>query len=380
MAKRDYYEVLGVPRTASPDEVKSAYRRLARQHHPDMNKDNPKAAEEKFKELSEAYEVLVDPERRQRYDQLGFTGVQSDFGPGGFTWQNFTHQGDLEDLLGNSPFLQQFMSSMFGGAAFGVRAPAAGQHVEVALRLPLAAAIQGAHPTIEMPHLGPCPDCRGTGARNGTALETCPECKGQGQVRQVRRQGYTQFITVGPCPKCRGAGRRILDKCPVCHGTGQRRAVRRIEVAVPPGVDNGTVLRVPGQGVEALDGGDSGDLFVRIQLEPHAGIRRDGTDGYAETTVPLATALFGGDVIVRTITGEAALKIPPGTQPERQLRLRGEGFPPLGRTSRGDLYITIHVDLPKSLNGRQKDLLREALGEGASTPRRSSIFGRRGTE
>ncbi|MFZ0699289.1 MAG: molecular chaperone DnaJ [Thermoplasmata archaeon] len=380
MAKHDYYEVLGVARTASPDDIRSAYRRLARQHHPDMNRNNPKAAEEKFKELSEAYEVLADPAKREHYDQRGFSGVEQDFGPAGFTWQNFTHQGDLEDMLGNNPFLQQFMASMFGGGGIAGRAPGVGQHVEVALRLPLSAAVQGARPNIEMPHVGPCPDCRGTGARNGTALETCPECKGQGQVRQVRRQGYTQFVTVGPCPRCRGSGRRILEKCPSCRGSGQRRAMRRIEVTVPPGVDNGTVLRVPGQGVEAPEGGGAGDLFVRIQLEPLPGIRRDGTDAYAETTVPLAVALFGGDVNVRTITGEATLKIPPGTQPERPLRLRGEGFPSFGRLSRGDLYVTVHVELPKSLSGRQKELLHEALGDGASLPRRSSIFGRRGDE
>ncbi len=377
MAKRDYYEVLGIARTAGPDEIKSAYRRLARQHHPDMNRDNPKAAEEKFKELSEAYEVLADPTKRERYDQQGFQGVEKDFGPSGFTWQNFTHQGDLEDMLANNPFLQQFMASMFGGSSgFTGRAPSVAQHIEVTLRLPLASAVQGARPKIELPQLGPCPDCRGTGARHGTALEICPECKGQGQVRQVRRQGYNQFITVGPCPKCRGSGRRIIEKCPTCHGTGQRRSVRRLEVTVPPGVDNGTVLRVPGQGVQTPDGEASGDLFVRIQLEPMAGIRRDGTDAYAETTVPLAIALFGGEVIVRTITGEASLKIPAGTQPERPLRLRGEGFPTFGRTSRGDLYVTVHVELPKSLSGRQKELLHEALGEAGAGARRSSLFGR----
>lgn len=379
MAKRDYYEVLGIDRTATPDGIKAAYRRLARQHHPDMNRENPKAAEEKFKELSEAYEVLADTAKRERYDRQGFSGVEQDFGPSGFTWQNFTHQGDLEDMLGNNPFLQQFMNSVFG-AGFGGRGGGVGQHVEVALRLPLAAAVQGARPTIEMPHVGPCPDCGGTGARNGTALETCPECKGHGQVRQVRRQGYSQFITVGPCSRCHGTGRHIIEKCPTCRGSGQRRSMRRIEVTVPPGVDNGTILRVPGQGVEGADGGESGDLFVRIQLEPLPGIRRDGTDAYAETTVALPTALFGGEVLVRTITGEASLKIPAGTQPERPLRLRGEGFPPFGRTSRGDLYVTVHVELPRSLSGKQKELLHEALGDGATAARRSSIFGRRGGE
>src|SRR5438445_9534569 len=189
MAKRDYYDVLGVPRTAQGDEIKTAYRRLARQYHPDMNKDNPKIAEEKFKELSEAYEVLADAEKRQRYDQMGHAGVQTDFGPQGFTWQNFTHVNDLEDLLGSNPFFEQLLQQGFGGDLFGsarrrrTGVPQRGSDIEVAVHLPLSAAVTGAEPTIEVPHTGRCEDCKGTGAKNGTALETCPECEGRGQIR-----------------------------------------------------------------------------------------------------------------------------------------------------------------------------------------------------
>jgi molecular chaperone DnaJ len=380
MPKRDYYEVLGVAKTATPDEVKSAYRRLARQYHPDVAKENPKAAEEKFKEVSEAYEVLADPEKRRRYDQLGFSGVETDFGPGGFTWQNFTHMGDLEDLLGASPLFQQFFGG-FAGSPFGggrTTSVSRGHDVEMTLRLPLSAAIHGAHPTIEVPHSGPCPDCRGTGARNGTAYETCPECHGQGQVRRVRSQGFAQLLTIGECPRCHGTGRRILEKCPTCSGSGRRNSVERIEVTIPPGVEDGAVLRVPGHGMEGAPGSRTGDLFVQVEFEPAPGFHREGTDLYSETTIPLATALLGGEVTVPTLDGQAVLKVPAGTQPETVFRLRGEGFPRLHGSSRGDLNVTGHVEVPRSLSHREKELLREAFGgERAATPKKESVWRRK---
>jgi molecular chaperone DnaJ len=379
MAKRDYYEVLGVPKSASEDEIKQAYRKLARQYHPDVAKENPKAAEEKFKQISEAYEVLADPEKRRRYDVQGFDAVESDFGPGGFTWQNFTHQGDLEDLLGSSPLFQQLFGA-FGGAYASPRSRITdrGGDVEVAVRLPLSAAVHGATPTLEVPKVGPCPDCHGTGAKGGTAYETCPECGGAGQVRRVRRQGFAQLITVGECPKCHGTGRRILEKCPACSGSGVRRTLERIEVTVPPGMDDGAVLRVAGHGGAGIDGGRNGDLFVQVLFEPVDHIRREGLDAYTETTVDLATAVLGGEVTIPTIEDRVELTIPSGTQPESQLRLRGRGFPRFRASSRGDLIVTVHVDIPRSLTGRQKDALREALGTTAATatPRRDSFFRR----
>lgn len=380
MAKRDYYEVLGVPKTASPDEIKQAYRRLARQYHPDVAQENPKAAEEKFKEFSEAYEVLADSEKRQKYDQFGFSGVEPEFGPGGFNWQNFTHRGDIEDLLGASPLFQQF----FGG--FGipfegggrVRGAFRGNDVEVSVRLPLIAAVQGAYPTVEVPQTGPCADCRGTGARNGTALETCTECKGQGQVRRVQSRGYTQLITIAECPRCHGTGERILEKCPTCGGRGRTSSVERIELTVPPGIDDGSVLRVPGHGTTGMGGGRAGDLFVQVVFEPNPGFRREGTDVFSEVTIPLAFALLGGDVEVATLEGRASLKIPAGTQPETQFRLRGHGFPRFRGSSRGDQIVTAHVEVPRSLSGREKELVREALGSSASPgAKKDSIFRRR---
>jgi len=380
MAKRDYYEVLGVPRGASTDEIKTAYRRLARQYHPDVAKDDPKAAEEKFKELSEAYEVLANDEKRHRYDQLGFSGVESDFGPAGFTWQNFTHAQDLEDLLGASPLFRQFFGG-FGGpfeGGGGRRSPRGGD-LEMTVRLPLAAAVEGAKPTVEVPHAVDCPACHGTGARDGTALEVCPECRGQGQVRRVQQRGYTQMISIGVCPRCRGAGRKILERCHDCGGSGQQQKVERIQVSVPSGVEDGAVLRVPGHGLPGRGGGRPGDLYVQVTFEPSETIRRDGEDAYAEATVPLATAVFGGEVTVPTVEGQAVLKVPAGTQPETQFRLRGRGFPPPGGSARGDEIVTVHVEIPRSLSAHERELLREALGPGApaTSGRKESFFRRR---
>ncbi|MCI4330985.1 MAG: molecular chaperone DnaJ [Thermoplasmata archaeon] len=385
MAKRDYYDVLGVPKTASPDEVKSAYRRLARQYHPDMNKDNTKVAEEKFKELSEAYEVLADTDKRQKYDQFGHAGVQTDFGPQGFTWQNFTHVGDLEDLLGSNPFFEQLFRQGFGNDLFGETrsrrsgVPYRGSDIEVAVRLPLSAAVSGAQPTLEVPHSGRCEECKGTGARAGTALETCPECEGRGQLRRAQSRGPAQLITITECPMCHGAGRRIRDPCPHCEGTGIIRHTRKIQVTIPPGVEDGAVLRLARQGEATGRGMIPGDLFVQVMFDPSDTIRRDGRDAYTDVQVPLNTALFGGEVRASTVTGEAVVKIPPSTQPESQFRLRGEGFPRFRGSDRGDLFVTVHVELPKSITAHQKELLREAFGDPATThPARSrGLFGRR---
>jgi len=386
MPKRDYYDVLGVPRTASAADIKTAYRRLARQHHPDMNQANPKAAEEKFKELSEAYEVLADADKRRQYDQLGFAGVEGNFGPGGFTWQNFTHVGDLEDLLGSTPFFRDLFGMGFTDSAFGEprrRAsgiPFRGSDIEISVRLPLSAAVTGAEPTLEVPHLSTCEDCKGTGARDGKALEPCPECEGRGQVRRSQTRGFSQLITITDCPLCHGSGRRIQEPCPECRGTGSLRRVRKIQVSVPPGMEHGSVLRLARQGGAAGQNGVAGDLFVQVLFEASELFRRDGMDAYTDIRLTLSEALFGAETRVPTLTGEVLLKVPPATQPESQFRLRGEGFPRLRSRERGDLIVTSHVDLPENLTTRQRELLREALGgTSASKPatKRGGLFGRR---
>ena len=379
MSKRDYYEVLGVSRSAGLDEVKSAYRRLARKYHPDLNKDNPKAAEEKFKELSEAYEVLVDPQKRSRYDAMGFSGVETEFGPGGFTWQNFTHLQDLEDLFGNSSIFSQLFGGGFPGRVRRSGIPDRGSDIEVTVRLPLRDAVLGTETTIQVPHAGACESCRGTGARGGTALETCPECQGRGQVRRSQSRGYSQLITISECPVCRGTGRRIRVPCPRCDGSGVTREVRRLQVTIPPGIEDGAVLRLARQGEPSHVGGIPGDLFVQVAFEHDPRFLRDGPNVRSEITLPLATALFGGTTTVPTLLGHAELRIPPGTQPETQFRLRGEGFPRLHRGERGDHLVTAHVELPRSLTAQQKELLRDGLGapEPPPPPRRTGLFGRR---
>ncbi|MGA8275401.1 MAG: molecular chaperone DnaJ [Thermoplasmata archaeon] len=387
MAKKDYYEVLGIPRAASADEIKIAYRRLARQYHPDVAKENPKVAEERFKEISEAYEVLANPETRQRYDQRGFEAVEPNFGPGGFGWQNFTHQGDLEDLLSSNPFFQQLFGNLGGGLGGGFGGGgrrvglSRGSDVEVTVRLPLTAAIHGAKPLVNVPRTDPCPDCQGTGAKGGTAIETCSECHGSGQVRRVQNRGHTQLISIGECPRCHGAGQRIIERCPTCHGSGHLSSVERIEVSVPPGIEDGGVLRVPGHGLRADQGGRPGDLYVHVLFEPTDHIHREGETAFGEATVPLGVVLLGGEVTVQTIDGRAALRVPAGTQPETQFRLRGNGFPRLGGSSRGDLIVTLHVEIPRSLTGREKELLREAFPptSAAASPKKESIFRRRNT-
>lgn len=383
MAKKDYYEVLGVPRTASADEIKGAYRRLARQYHPDVAKENPKVAEERFKEISEAYEVLATPETRKRYDQRGFEAVEPNFGPGGFGWQNFTHQGDLEDLLSSNPFFQQLFGNLGGGFGGGGRRSAIsrGSDVEVTVRLPLTAAIHGAKPLVSVPRTEPCLDCHGTGAKGGTAIETCSECHGSGQVRRVQNRGHTQLISIGECPRCHGAGQRVLERCPTCHGSGHLSSVERLEVSVPPGMEDGGVLRVHGHGLPSEQGGRSGDLYVHIAFEPDEHIHREGETAFGEATIPLLVVLLGGEATVRTIDGHAALQVPAGTQPETQFRLRGSGFPRLGSSSRGDLIVTVHVEVPRSLSGREKELLREALRTTSSpvSARKESVFRRRNT-
>lgn len=382
MAKRDYYEILGVPRGAGEADVKSAYRRLARKYHPDVNKGDPKQAEEKFKEISEAYEVLADTAKRARYDREGFSGVAPDFGPGGFTWQNFTHAGDLEDLLGASPIFRDWFGGTGGETLFGgarrSRVAQRGGDIEIAIRLPLAAAITGAVRNIEVPHTGECQACGGTGARGGTSFGPCPDCEGKGQIRRSTTRGYTQLIQIMECVACHGTGRRIRDRCPECGGAGVQRNVQRMEVKIPPGVEDGTVLRLPRQG-EGSQGLVPGDLFVQILLEPSPIFHREGRDVYSESRVPLATALLGGEIKIPTLTGEALLRIPAGAQPGGQYRLRGEGFPRLRGTERGDHIVTIQIEVPTDLSGRQRELLREALGEpeNAAGPARRGLFGRR---
>jgi molecular chaperone DnaJ len=249
----------------------------------------------------------------------------------------------------------------------------------VSIRVPLRAGVTGITTSIDVPRSETCRDCKGTGARDGTALETCPECHGTGQVRRTSRSGFTQMISIGECPRCHGTGQRIKERCPTCKGSGRIREVRHLEVSVPPGIEDGGILRLSGQGEGAPPGGDPGDLFVQVVFDPDPRFHRDGRAVFTEVEIPLSVALLGGEVLVPTVTGEASLRIPAGTQPERQFRLRGEGFPRLRGSDRGDLIVTAHVRLPDNLTSHQKELLREVFGP-PGTPQskpKSGFFSRR---
>ncbi len=389
MAKRDYYEVLGVPRTATPEEIKSAYRKLARQFHPDLNKENPKAAEEKFKELSEAYEVLADEGKRKRYDQMGFAGVEQDFGPGGFNWQNFHYASDLEDILGQSEFIRDlfgrmgpnpFFGSLFGGGLGDqMRMGGRGRDLQISLTVGLPDLVDGIEKEVEIIRTDACTDCHGTGAEKGVALEVCRQCGGSGQIQRTVQRGYARMVTIGECPSCHETGQKVLRPCPTCGGTGRRRVPRRLKIRIPPGIEDGTILRLSGEG-EVGESGKRGDLYVQISVESLPNFHREGRDIHSEITIDLPQALLGDQIRVPSLRGQVLLTVPPGTQPGSVLRLRGEGLPGPNGRARGDHLITVNVRLPTALTAAQKDAVRSAFGAPSGGNReggRASLFGRR---
>ena len=378
--KRDYYEVLGVPKGSSADDIKRAYRALAKKFHPDLNKENPKEAEEKFKEVSEAYEVLADGNKRDLYDRYGHRAVDQTFGQQGFTWDNFTHYSDLEDLFGGFDF--------FGGDPFGVfsrrrrnpNAPAPGDDLRYDLDITLEQAAEGMDREIDVPHSASCGECGGTGAEKGTEPKRCQRCGGAGQVQNVRSQGYSQFITITPCSQCRGRGLIIEKPCRLCRGTGIVSKEERIRITIPPGSDTGLRLRVGGKGEAGRRGGPPGDLYVVLHVRPHQQFQRDGSDLYTESEISFSTAALGGELEVPTILdGKARVTIPPGTQTHTIFRLQGKGMPRFGRSGRGDQFVRVRVVTPRELSERQKELLREyAIESGEPVEEKRGFFRRPG--
>lgn len=366
-AKRDYYEVLGVEKSASADDIKSAYRRLAKKHHPDMNKDNPKAAEEKFKELSEAYEVLADPEKRSRYDQHGHEGVASNFSPGGFSWQDFTRQADVEDIFGGG-FAGSIFEQFFGG---GRRRSRRGEDLRYDVELGLLDVLRGAKKTMRIPRADNCQACSGTGSSDKSSPAACPGCNGAGQVRNVTTRGYTQFISVGACRQCGGSGRLVRNPCRTCGGTGKVQKTSDLEVQIPAGAEHGTRLRLSGMGMPGPAGAPPGDLYVIVHIKDDPRFERHGHHLLAKHTIGFSIAALGGEVEVETLDGRAMLRIPPGTQPGTTFRLRGKGLPSLEGRGMGDLHVTVSVDVPRKLNADQRRLLREFDEAG----KRKGMFG-----
>ena len=343
MAKRDYYEVLGVPRGASEADVKKAYRRLAMKHHPDRNAGDD-AAEEKFKEASEAYEVLSDQEKRERYDRFGHAGVDG-AGGGGFGAGGFT---DIGDIFG------EVFGDIFSGGR-GRRGSRRGRDLEYTLDLTLEQAVRGDSVEIRVPTLAACGDCGGSGAEAGTSPSTCQECDGRGQVRVS--QGF--FSLQQTCPRCRGAGRVIRDPCPACHGRGRVEQRKTLAVKVPAGVDNGDRVRLSGEGEAGGQGAPAGDLYVQMRVREHPIFSREDTDLYCDVPLSFADAALGGEIDVPTLDGRVKVKVPPETQTGKMFRLRGRGAPAVRGGPTGDLLCRVVVETPVHLSEKQKDILRE---------------------
>ncbi|ATG48341.1 molecular chaperone DnaJ [Celeribacter ethanolicus] len=372
MAKRDYYEVLGVNKGADAAELKKAYRKKAMEFHPDRNKDNPDA-ESKFKEVNEAYDTLKDPDKKAAYDRFGHAAFEQGGMGGGRPGGGFGGgQGDFASAF-SDVFDDLFGDFMGGPRGGGARSRAQrGSDLRYDMRVTLEEAYKGAQKTINVPTSVACNSCHGTGAANGAEPQTCPSCSGMGKVRA--QQGF--FTVERTCPACGGLGQIIKDPCPDCHGAGRVEKERSLSVNIPAGVETGTRIRLAGEGEAGLRGGPTGDLYIFIEVRPHPIFEREGVNLHCTVPVSMATAALGGDIEVPTIDGgRSRVKIPAGSQSGRQMRLRGKGMPALRGGGQGDMFIELAVETPVNLTSKQKELLQEfeKLAED-NNPESSSFF------
>lgn len=351
MAKRDYYEVLGVSRDASESDLKSAFRNLARKYHPDVS-DAPDA-EEKFKEANEAYGVLSDADKRAAYDRFGHQGVRGPSGGPGFETVDFS---DFADIFGD----------MFGFGGFGGRsrtasrtAPRRGADLQYQIAISFKEAVFGADKEIEVTKDERCDTCGGDGAKPGTSPKTCPECQGRGEVRQTRQTLLGSMVQVTTCPVCQGRGKIIESHCSTCSGRGRVRKTRRKKVSIPAGVDDGTRIRLAGEGQPGENNGPPGDLYLFVRVQPHKYFRRRDNDILLDLKVNVAQATLGAEVLVPTVDGEVKLKIPAGTQPGKIIRMRGKGVPHLRSNSRGDQLVIVNITIPKKLDVEERELFEK---------------------
>lgn len=374
--KRDYYEVLGVSKGASDDEIKKAYRKLAKKYHPDMNPGD-KEAEAKFKEVNEAYSVLSDEQKRARYDQFGHAGVDPNYGAGGpgGPFGGFD-MGDID--------LGDIFGSFFGGGGFGGfggggarrNGPQKGESLRANLTITFEEAAFGCEKEINLNRTEECDECHGSGCQPGTTAETCPDCRGTGVVRVQQRTGGFAFSSTAACTRCRGTGKIIHSPCKSCGGSGSVKKSKRITVTIPAGIDDGQAVSLRGQGNAGKNGGPAGDLIVGVRVKPHPQFRRDGTTVLYEQPVSFFQAAMGAELEIPTIDGKVKYTLPAGTQTGTTFRLRGKGIPELRGRGRGDQYVTIRVQVPTSLNSEQKEALRafaQAMGE--EVPEESGLKG-----
>ena len=346
---RDYYEILGLERGASDDEIKRSFRKLAQQWHPDVNVDPD--ADARFKEINEAYQVLSDPGRRQQYDMFGRAGVGGTGAEGYGPFGGFQGFGDIFDAF--------FGGAAAGGATRRTRRPA-GADLRYDLQLTFDEAISGTEKELSFTSLDTCETCAGSGAEEGSEPVTCPRCDGSGEIREVRNTLLGQVVNVTPCGRCRGVGQVVDKPCPSCHGDGRAERKRTLRVTIPPGIDDGHQIRLTGEGEAAPRGGTPGNLYVVTHVEEHPVLKRDGTELYQELKLSMTQAALGADIPILTPDGEELLEIKPGTQPGTEIRRRGKGVPHLRRPgARGDMHVLVDIEVPTRLSERQRELLEE---------------------
>lgn len=361
--KRDYYEVLGIQKGATDDEIKKAYRKMAKMYHPDLHPDDPEAAE-KFKEVNEANDVLSDPQKRQRYDQFGHAGVDPSYGGGAGGYGGFggfsTDGGiDLGDI-----FDQFFGGGMGGGSRGGnPNAPRRGADIAINLDISFMEACKGIKHEVEINRTETCDSCNGSGAKTGTTAKTCSECGGSGKVRFNQRTVFGTMASTRTCTKCGGKGKTIDNPCPTCSGSGRVQKKSKVTINVPAGIDDGQILRVSGQGHMGTNGGGRGDLNVRISVRPDPLFERKGFDVWTEVPITFAQAVLGDEITVPTIDGSVTYTVPEGTQPDTIFRLRGKGIQKLQREGRGDQLVKVVLEVPKNLSKKQKEALRAFTDE-----------------
>ena len=373
--KRDYYEVLGIQKGASEDEIKKAYKKLARKYHPDMNPGD-KEAEEKFKEVNEANEVLSNPEKKAKYDQFGFAGVDPNYGAGqgGYGGAGGFDFGDLGDIFGSF-----FGGGFGGGGRRNPNAPQRGESIRASLSVEFTEAAFGCEKSITIDRSEQCQTCKGKGCAPGTTPEVCTECHGTGTVTQAQRTPFGMMQSQTVCPKCRGKGQIIHQPCPDCRGAGVVRKRRTIQVNIPAGIDNGQTISLRGQGHSGKNGGPAGDLLITVMVRSHEIFRRDGTAVFCEAPITFTQAVLGGTLEIPTIDGKVKYDIPEGTQTGTVFRLRGKGIPVLNGRGRGDQYVTVNIETPRNLNREQKEALKkfsESLGEG-NYEKHKNFFGKK---